>query len=185
MDKPDEQHDRMISEHIMHSNNSHASYTQHSSHSHKRPRQSYESHPSTSFPSAEEQANNEVLTLAQRLRRQIHSLPERLHQYNRRNSNTNNYNNSSNGEDANLFIDRYGTVPVGLMRRYIEYAKKYVNPSLSPAAAKVLQRLYLTMRAEASQGQSIPITTRHLESLIRLAQARARMDLREEVSEEW
>src|SRR3546814_2977728 len=33
-------------------------------------------------------------------------------------------------------------------------------------------KLYLTMRAEASAGQSIPVTTRHLESLVRLAQVR-------------
>jgi DNA helicase MCM8 len=47
---------------------------------------------------------------------------------------------------------------------------------------QVLQRIYLTMRAQASLGTSIPVTTRHLESLIRLSQARARMELREEVS---
>lgn len=50
-----------------------------------------------------------------------------------------------------------------------------VRPSLS----QVLQRLYLTMRAQSSLGNSIPVTTRHLESLIRLSQARARLDLRE------
>ena len=44
---------------------------------------------------------------------------------------------------------------------------------------QVLQRLYLTMRAESSLGNSIPVTTRHLESLIRLSQARARLDLRQ------
>lgn len=32
-------------------------------------------------------------------------------------------------------------------------------------------------------GDSIPVTTRHLESLIRLAQARAKLELREEVDE--
>lgn len=39
--------------------------------------------------------------------------------------------------------------------------------------AQVLQRLYLTMRAQSALGTSIPVTTRHLESLIRLSQARA------------
>jgi DNA replicative helicase MCM subunit Mcm2 (Cdc46/Mcm family) len=74
-----------------------------------------------------------------------------------------------------------GLVPIELMRRYIEYARQYVHPRLSTGAAKALQRLYLTMRSEASAGQSLPVTTRHLESLIRLSQARARMDLRDEV----
>lgn len=69
------------------------------------------------------------------------------------------------------------------LRAYLAYAKQYVHPRLSKAAAKVLQRHYLTLRAQASIGQSIPVTTRHLESLIRLAQARAKIELREEVTE--
>ncbi len=40
------------------------------------------------------------------------------------------------------------------------------------------------MRSQAALGQSIPVTTRHLESLIRLAQARARLELRVEVLEQ-
>ena len=35
------------------------------------------------------------------------------------------------------------------------------------------------MRAQSSLGKSIPVTTRHLESLIRLSQARARLELRQ------
>lgn len=106
-------------------------------------------------------ADDTELTLAQRLRRNIQSA---VH--------------CTDG----LGLGHDGVLSVELMRRYIEYAKLYVHPVLSTAAAKVLQRLYLTMRAQASAGQSIPVTTRHLESLIRLAQARARIDLRDEVS---
>ena len=69
-----------------------------------------------------------------------------------------------------------------MMRRYIDYAKKKVVPKMSIPAAKSLQKLYLTMRAQAKLGDSIPVTTRHLESLIRLSQARARMDLRDSVT---
>ncbi|CAM9920335.1 unnamed protein product [Phaeothamnion confervicola] len=39
------------------------------------------------------------------------------------------------------------------------------------------------MREEAERGRSMPITTRQLESLVRLSQARARAELREEVTE--
>ena len=105
------------------------------------------------------------LTLAQRLRRNVQSAIYH-----------------TQGLDLGAGEGHHGDLlSVELMRRYIEYAKLYVQPVLTPAAAKVLQRLYLTMRAQASAGQSIPVTTRHLESLIRLAQARARIDLREEV----
>lgn len=69
------------------------------------------------------------------------------------------------------------------LRTYIEYARKYVHPKLTRGAAKILQKLYLTLRAQAKLGQTIPVTTRHLESLIRLSQARAKLELREEVTE--
>lgn len=69
------------------------------------------------------------------------------------------------------------------IRRYIEYARRYVHPTLSKGAAKVLQKQYLTMRSSRDGKDALPVTTRHLESLIRLAQARARVDLREEVTE--
>ena len=73
-------------------------------------------------------------------------------------------------------------LPEHMMRRYIDYAKRMVVPKVSVPAAKSLQKLYLTMRAQARLGNSIPVTTRHLESLIRLSQARARMDLRDTVT---
>jgi DNA helicase MCM8 len=72
-------------------------------------------------------------------------------------------------------------------RKYIEFAKTRVFPRLTPPAAKVLQRMYLSLRSKGvlgsggSGGDELPVTTRHLESLIRLSQARARMELRDEV----
>jgi DNA helicase MCM8 len=83
--------------------------------------------------------------------------------------------------DSSSFRNR--TIDVDTFRKYIAYARKYVHPILSPAAAKVLQKLYLSMRSQSSLGNSIPVTTRHLESLIRLSQARARLELRDEVTE--
>jgi DNA helicase MCM8 len=71
-----------------------------------------------------------------------------------------------------------------LLRKYIGYAKKYVHPRLSPAACKAIQTFYLSLREKHRSGDSTPITTRQLESLIRLSEARAKMELREEVTEE-
>ena len=150
LDRPDERHDRLISEHIMHAHGPGGGPPPT-----KRQRTGgYESHDQESLATE--------ATLAQRLRHQIDACVQQF--------------GASTGGNR-----RSGVISVELMRRYIEYAKRYVEPTLSPGAAKVLQRLYLTMRAQASSGQSIPVTTRHLESLIRLAQARARVDLREEV----
>ena len=73
-------------------------------------------------------------------------------------------------------------VPQDVLRQYISYSRMYCHPRLTPSAAKVLQRLYLGMRAQSKLGDTLPVTTRHLESLIRLAQARCKLELREEVS---
>ncbi|XP_042338922.1 DNA helicase MCM8, partial [Plectropomus leopardus] len=70
-------------------------------------------------------------------------------------------------------------IPVSLLRKYISYARQYVHPSLSPEAARTLQVFYLSLRSQAHSADSTPITTRQLESLIRLTEARARLELRE------
>ena len=74
-------------------------------------------------------------------------------------------------------------VPQDVLRKYILYARKFVHPKMTGGAATVLQKLYLKIRDNARIGDSLPITTRQLESLVRLAQARARMELRDVVLE--
>uniref|UniRef100_A0A3P9HMF0 DNA helicase MCM8 n=1 Tax=Oryzias latipes TaxID=8090 RepID=A0A3P9HMF0_ORYLA len=70
-------------------------------------------------------------------------------------------------------------IPACLLRKYISYARQYVHPTLSPEAAQTLQDFYLSLRSQASSADSTPITTRQLESLIRLTEARAKLELRE------
>ncbi|XP_056903966.1 DNA helicase MCM8 [Takifugu flavidus] len=70
-------------------------------------------------------------------------------------------------------------IPPCLLRKYISYARQYVHPSLSREAAQIIQEFYLSLRAQAHPGDSTPVTTRQLESLIRLTEARARLELRE------
>ncbi|XP_064477165.1 DNA helicase MCM8-like [Ornithodoros turicata] len=69
-------------------------------------------------------------------------------------------------------------VPPELLRKYIAYARQYVHPSLSTECSSILRKFYLELR-RTCQGDCIPVTTRQLESLIRLVQARARLELRE------
>jgi len=73
-------------------------------------------------------------------------------------------------------------VPHPLLRKYIAYARKYCHPRLSPEAKSVLRAFYLKLRAEHQTLDSTPISTRQLESMIRLAEARAKAELRETVT---
>ncbi|XP_028983388.1 DNA helicase MCM8 [Betta splendens] len=70
-------------------------------------------------------------------------------------------------------------IPACLLRKYISYARQYVHPTLSAEAAQTLQDFYLSLRSQAHSADATPITTRQLESLIRLTEARARLELRE------
>ncbi|XP_078724376.1 DNA helicase MCM8 isoform X2 [Lampetra fluviatilis] len=75
-------------------------------------------------------------------------------------------------------------VPHSLLRKYVGYARRYVRPRLSAEAAQTLQDFYLELRRQHHGGDGTPITTRQLESLIRLTEARARLELREKATKE-
>jgi len=68
-----------------------------------------------------------------------------------------------------------------LFRKYISYAKN-IKPVLTKEALERLKDFYLAMRsASETEGTPIAITARQLESLVRVAEARARIALRKEV----
>ncbi len=89
-----------------------------------------------------------------------------------------------------LEIHRRGVIPTEaqvnteLLRKYVSYAKG-IKPELSNEALQKLSDFYLAMRsASESEGSPVAITARQLESLVRVAEARARVALRPEVSAE-
>eukprot|EP00644_Phytophthora_capsici_P007855 jgi/Phyca11/126486/e_gw1.63.8.1 len=145
LDRPDEERDRLLSEHVL---NSHA----HSS-------SATSSWSSVNFAD-ESPLHEEVQVPGRRI------LSQRLQQ---------------NASEYSL-----NPIPLYFVRKFIAYARRYVHPRLSSEAAAVLQKKYLELRS-AGEGQqnptdSIPITTRQLEAMIRLSQARARAELAETVS---
>ncbi|ADM11634.1 DNA replication licensing factor Mcm5 [Encephalitozoon intestinalis ATCC 50506] len=83
-----------------------------------------------------------------------------------------------------------GTLPVSVLKRYVQYAKGKVFPTLSDAASKQLSRYYVNTRKEVRQFEqstlkrnSIPITVRQLEAIIRIGESLAKMELSQVVSE--
>ena len=80
----------------------------------------------------------------------------------------------------------YSTPPpveFSLLKKYISYAKK-MSPTLTKDAVQRLKDYYLELRKTGGEEGQIPPTPRTLESLIRIATARARIMLRDEVTEE-
>lgn len=78
-------------------------------------------------------------------------------------------------------------IPCDILKDYITYAREYCRPKMTQEAASVLKDYFMTLRYPSGgihRNDSIPITTRQLEALIRLAQARAKCCLREFVLRE-
>jgi replicative DNA helicase Mcm len=75
-------------------------------------------------------------------------------------------------------------VPPGFLKKYISYANRYVIPQLTVEAVEEIENFYVDFRKTAEGGQTVPITARQLESLVRLSEARAKMALRSQVTRE-
>ncbi|XP_026763074.2 DNA replication licensing factor MCM4 [Galleria mellonella] len=73
--------------------------------------------------------------------------------------------------------DDQDVVDMALMRDYIAFAKEHVQPTLSEAAQQRLIDAYVDMRRVGSGRGQISAYPRQLESLIRLAEAHARVRL--------
>jgi DNA replication licensing factor MCM2 len=74
-------------------------------------------------------------------------------------------------------------LPQETLRRYILFAKAHCTPRISNVDANTISQLYMELRQESKHG-GIPITVRHMESIIRLSEAHARLHLREFVKDE-
>jgi len=80
----------------------------------------------------------------------------------------------------------YATPPpieFSLLKKYLTYAKRF-SPDLTKGAIDRLREYYLELRKTGGAEDSIPPTPRTLEAMIRIATARARILLRDQVTEE-
>lgn len=78
---------------------------------------------------------------------------------------------------------------VDFMQKYVAHAKKNYHPTATEEVERIIVDHYTETRNRASKedegrGGSIPLTARAIEATLRLAEARARLHLRAEVSQE-
>lgn len=73
-------------------------------------------------------------------------------------------------------------IPQELLIKYIHYARTKVHPKLHQMDMNKVSRVYADLRRESISTGSFPITVRHLESILRIAESFAKMRLSEFVS---
>merc|ERR1711957_86428 len=73
-------------------------------------------------------------------------------------------------------------IPQDLLQKYIIYARQRVFPKIMDIDKEKLANFYKDIRAEAFRSGGAPMTARHVESIIRLTEANARLELRQHVT---
>jgi DNA replication licensing factor MCM5 len=82
-----------------------------------------------------------------------------------------------------------GEIPIEELKKYIAYAKMKCTPKLSQEAGKLLENFYVADRKQVDESRkgkrknTIPVTVRQLEAIIRLSEAIAKMTLSQKVTE--
>ncbi|CAB9515972.1 licensing factor MCM2 [Seminavis robusta] len=79
-----------------------------------------------------------------------------------------------------------GLIKQDLLRKYIQYARVNVRPVLRGNAfdQEKVASLYVALRRESAASGGVPIAVRHIESIMRMAEAHAKMHLRDYVRDD-
>jgi DNA replication licensing factor MCM2 len=82
--------------------------------------------------------------------------------------------------------DRPGLIPQDLLRKYIQYARTNVRPVLrgNTFDQEKVASLYVALRRESAASGGVPIAVRHVESIMRMSEAHAKMHLRDYVRDD-
>jgi len=89
------------------------------------------------------------------------------------------------GDDNNA-SNNPNVIPQSLLRKYIRYARTRVRPALRPNSfsQEKISSLYVALRKESQTSGGVPIAVRHIESILRMSEAHAKMHLRDYVRED-
>uniref|UniRef100_A0A915CNT0 DNA helicase n=1 Tax=Ditylenchus dipsaci TaxID=166011 RepID=A0A915CNT0_9BILA len=87
--------------------------------------------------------------------------------------------------DAAQFDPKTGLelIPQSTLRKYIIYARDNIHPKLEISDERIA-KLYGTLRKESEETGSVAITIRNVESMLRMAEAHAKMHLRSFVTDD-
>lgn len=102
-----------------------------------------------------------------------------------KNNNINNKDKSSTLSHQFTSLDD-GPEPLSqdILKKYIIYARTFVKPILHDIDTEKIASLYAEFRGASAVTGGVPIAVRHIESIMRMSEASARMHLRDHVRED-
>ena len=71
-----------------------------------------------------------------------------------------------------------------MLKKYVSYSKRFIKPKLSSGDLPKISQVYAELRRESVTREGMPVAVRHVESIIRMSEARASMRLSEHVDSE-
>eukprot|EP00301_Raphidiophrys_heterophryoidea_P023841 c7561_g1_i1.p1 GENE.c7561_g1_i1~~c7561_g1_i1.p1 ORF type:complete len:897 (-),score=252.83 c7561_g1_i1:172-2808(-) len=97
-------------------------------------------------------------------------------------SHTRSHPNATPEERKRPMVDEGdGVLDTNILRKYLVYARTHIKPQIGSVNEEKLVRVYAELRKESMVGGGVAVGVRHLESIIRMAEAHARMHLRDHV----
>jgi len=76
-------------------------------------------------------------------------------------------------------VSHHKLIDQDLLRKYIIYARQRVKPQVSDIDKEKLATFYQEIRQKAFNSGGAPMTARHIESIVRLTEASAKIELRQ------
>jgi DNA replication licensing factor MCM2 len=87
-------------------------------------------------------------------------------------------------DDTRLSSVPKDLIPQDILKKYILYARKFIHPKLNDVEKDKIKQFYADIRKYSTQVGGIPISVRHIESMLWMSEAHAKMHLREYVSKQ-
>lgn len=89
------------------------------------------------------------------------------------------------GSVPNMYLDD-GPAPLEqeMLKKYILYARTFVKPIIQSVNSEKIKCLYADLRQQSESSGGVPIAARHLDSIMRMSEAFARMHLRDHVRDD-
>ena len=88
------------------------------------------------------------------------------------------------GDAQDADADTIQPLDQDILKKYIAYARANIKPALHDVDSEKIASLYAELRQQSAISGGVPIAVRHIESVMRMAEASAKMHLRDHVRED-